>query len=232
VDIADALGYVGTAPIESIAESVAMSNAGEVVLAAAAAWISDSDVVVRCLAWEVYRFVVLNRADLLPNLLDAAPTGLGDSDPDVRRRTVSALGNQWNPATIEITLPMLVDPDAEVRVQAVGALTGALQESPSDAPAIDALIACLDDLEPTVRDWTAFTLGVQLDVDRPDLRDKLVELLGEDEARSDAAAEAAMGLARRQDARAIPAILRHIADPEASPVWREAAEELGIALPD
>jgi len=29
VDIADALGYVGTAPIESIAESVAMSNAGE-----------------------------------------------------------------------------------------------------------------------------------------------------------------------------------------------------------
>jgi hypothetical protein len=49
----------------------------------------------------------------------------------------------------------------------------------------------------SVRDWAAFAVGVQRDVDTPQVRDALFGLLADDE--EDTAGEAAVGLARRAD---------------------------------
>lgn len=76
--------------------------------------------------------------------------------------------------------------------------------------AVEALIELTADSDPEIRDWATFGLGTQLDRDTPTIRTALVERL--DDTDADARAEALRGLARRGDARTIPALLSALGD--------------------
>jgi HEAT repeat protein len=77
-----------------------------------------------------------------------------------------------------------------------------------DDLAIRALIELSTDEDSDVRDWSTFGLGSQVDVDTPALREALANRL--DDPDEDTSAESVEGLARRQDERAVPAIVAWI----------------------
>lgn len=94
--------------------------------------------------------------------------------------------------------------DPQVR-QAVAAKLPLLAGRPVPGAVIETLIRLTRDDSEDVRDWACFALGTQLaDVDAEPLRDALAARLedGDDEARC----EALVGLARRADPRALPAV--------------------------
>ncbi|MEU4553496.1 HEAT repeat domain-containing protein [Micromonospora violae] len=90
-----------------------------------------------------------------------------------------------------------------------------------------ALIGRLADGDATVRDWAAFALGSQLDVDSPQIRAGLRGLLVEsDTDEAYPAAEAALGLARRGDPSAFAAIVDRLTRPNPGSLCLRAAAEL------
>jgi hypothetical protein len=70
---------------------------------------------------------------------------------------------------------------------------------------VAALIALSADPDGDVRDWSTFSLGVQIDRDTADVREALAARL--EDAHGDTSAEAIRGLARRRDERALDAAL-------------------------
>ena len=114
-----------------------------------------------------------------------------------------------------------------MRYQVVTALASFANEPAPDDPIVCALLEALEDGDPDVRDWAAFGLGVQLDVDTPEIRDALFRRLDDPEA--DTAGEAAVGLARRGDPRVFDVITSRLAMDDAGSLWVEAAGELGDA---
>lgn len=117
------------------------------------------------------------------------------------------------------------DADRHIRWKAVGALPLLIEEPTPEHPAVQVLLdACSDD-DPDVRDWAVFGLGVLLDVDSTAVRDALSARLNDEEA--DTAGEAAVGLARRHDARVLPVLLRELTSPDVGNLYVEAAAELG-----
>lgn len=103
-----------------------------------------------------------------------------------------------------------------------------LQDPTPEHPAVQALLDACDDDDPDVRDWAVFGLGVLLDVDSPAVRDALSARLNDEQA--DTAGEAAVGLARRRDARVLPFLLRELTSPDVGNLYVEAAAELGEPL--
>lgn len=77
-----------------------------------------------------------------------------------------------------------------------------------------------------MRDWATFGLGQQCDLDTHEIREALVARLNDPD--DDTRDEAIMGLARRKDARAIPAIERELRASEFGSLVLEAAELFGI----
>ncbi|MBI2388095.1 MAG: HEAT repeat domain-containing protein [Deltaproteobacteria bacterium] len=113
-------------------------------------------------------------------------------------------------AAVDLMLPFVGHPSAEVRRCVVHALLGA-----QDPRAVAALITLSSDDDPEIRDWATFGLGSQLGepgapdfVDGPTLRDALAARL--DDTCDDARAEAIVGLAMRKDPRAVPAIAKEL----------------------
>ncbi|WP_232542668.1 HEAT repeat domain-containing protein [Streptomyces sp. QHH-9511] len=108
--------------------------------------------------------------------------------------------------------------DAEVR-RAVGcALTGMVPAGHPSAAA--ALIRLSRDHDSGVRDWATLALA-EIPEDTPVLRDALVARLGDPDP--DAVAEAARGLAIRQDPRAVEALAAILADGDPEGTARETA---------
>jgi HEAT repeat protein len=120
-------------------------------------------------------------------------------------------------------------PEEEVRFAVAFVLPG-LAGEPPDPTVINALIRLTADDDPDVRDWATFGLGTQLDEDSEAIRDALAQRL--DDPVGDTAGEALLGLARRHDPRALPALLAHLDDNPGNLIV-EAAAELGApeALP-
>jgi HEAT repeat protein len=83
------------------------------------------------------------------------------------------------------------------------------------------LIELSADPDEHVRDWATFGLGTQIDVDDGDVRAALVERLSDPFL--DAREEAAVGLARRRDARAFEPVRELLEADEVSTVTVEAA---------
>jgi len=94
-----------------------------------------------------------------------------------------------------------------------------------DGPVVAALLQALRDPRAGVRDWAAFGLGVQRDVDTPQMRDALYGLLSDPE--EDTAGEAAVGLARRKDPRLLDPLQARLSGTDVGNLWVEAAAELG-----
>ncbi len=192
----------------------------------AVGWCHSDDPVVQATGLDVLGELSQRQPELLDVLLEQAER-LGTSESyDVRWSAVHWVGEHWDPRVATLLLRFVDDEDARIRWQAVVSLphTRDGELTPED-PLVVALLCALRDTDPDVRDWAAFGLGVQLDVDSPEIRDALASLLYDDDEETDTAGEALVGLARRGDPRAIPRLMELLADPRTGNLIVEAAGE-------
>ncbi|MBT2444701.1 HEAT repeat domain-containing protein, partial [Streptomyces sp. ISL-36] len=131
---------------------------------------------------------------------------------------VTALGRIGDPAALDEVVAFAGHADAEVR-RAVGcALTGLV---PAGRPrAVGTLIQLSRDHDSGVRDWATLALA-EVPEDTPVLRDALAARLGDSDP--DTVAEAARGLAIRQDPRAIEGLAAILADGDPEGTARDTA---------
>lgn len=201
------------------------------LLAATSAWCASSDPGVQAVGLDVLGELAAIVPDARELLLAVAESLHRSSDPDVRWAVAVALGSGSDrsagadqPVTTML-VRLIQDPDRDVRVQATYALTLPFDNEPQDGPVVVALLGALNDSDAHIRDWAAFAVGVLRDVDSDVVRDSLWRLLDDPEA--DTAGEAAVGLARRKDARLLEPLSDRLGDPQVGNLWVEAAAELG-----
>ena len=126
-----------------------------------------------------------------------------EKDTGVLRSIFTAFGHLHEPAVIGVAPRFVNHPDRNVRFDVVMALTGHDSEV-----AVGLMIRLTSDDDSDVRDWATFGLGTQLELDTPEIRDALAARL--DDTDEDTRGEAMIGLACRNDQRAIPAILKDL----------------------
>ena len=136
-------------------------------------------------------------ATLLLQMLDC------EEDTGALHSILVALGNLDEPRVISVASRFVNHPDRDVRFGVVMALAGHECEA-----AVDLMIRLTNDADSDVRDWATFGLGTQLELDTPKIRNALVARL--DDPDEDTRGEAMIGLACRNDQRAIPAILNDL----------------------
>ncbi|NGO49229.1 ankyrin repeat domain-containing protein [Streptomyces ureilyticus] len=141
-------------------------------------------------------------------------------DPLTLRSVVAALGQHQDPAALPEILRHARHADTGVRRAVAVALCGLVPAS--HAEGVARLVALSRDVDRDVRNWATTALAV-LDADTPALRDALAALLGDADA--EVVAEAARGLAVRQDSRAIPVLERLLAEERPDSTPRATAEE-------
>ena len=125
---------------------------------------------------------------------------LEDNDPAVVECVVHALGQQQDARTIEALSRAAQHDASNVR----WAVATALEDLIGDERAERVLLSLMKDGDTSVRDRATFAVGSLSDHDTPRIRAALFERLRDDDRC--VANEAALGLARRKDARAIPYI--------------------------
>lgn len=127
-----------------------------------------------------------------------------EANDDVRRELVRGIGKsedgQWAPTLRDYA----ADPSVWVRLVVAQELPGLFRGEELDEPSIATIFALTRDVEPEVRDWATCALGTLCEVDTPEIRDALRARLDDDRVESDAAAEAAVGLAARRDPVVLP----------------------------
>ena len=138
-----------------------------------------------------------------------------------------ALGHLEDSRAVEPLVKFKNHPDAFVRYGVVSGISG--HELPL---AIKTLIELSDDKDSDlVRDWATFGLGVQIDVDTPEIREALWQRLVREnpEENYEIYGEALMGLAQRKDSRIIPFLLKELESDTVGEKTVEAAAEIGDA---
>lgn len=141
-----------------------------------------------------------------------------DADPMVVEAVVHALGQQQNVRTLEVLGRVAVHDAPNVR----WAVATALEDLIGDERAEKLMLGLMRDADTSVRDRATFAIGSLCDHDTPRIRAALFERLRDDER--SVAHEAALGLARRRDARAIPYIAIAVETSDAE--IEEAADEI------
>jgi HEAT repeat protein len=149
-------------------------------------------------------------------------TLLGDPDSSVIEAAVHALSQKQDARTIDALSRVAQHDASNVR----WAVATALEDLIGDERAERVLLTLMRDGDTSVRDRATFAVGSLSDHDTPRIRAALAERL-RDEDRA-VANEAALGLARRHDARAIPYIADAVGSADAE--IEEAADE--ITSPD
>ncbi|MGW0117362.1 ankyrin repeat domain-containing protein [Streptomyces sp. NPDC003327] len=191
---------------------------------------ADEETFVSAAAWCAYRDPL--RRALGARVLGALP-GFGASALPVLRRlaaetvpparepalsVVTALGACGDPAAVPELLAAARHPDAAVRRAVAGALAGIVP--PGHTEALGVLLDLSRDGDARVRDWATLALA-ELPDDTPLVREGLAERLDDDDPET--AAEAARGLAIRQDPRAVDALAAILADADPEGAPRETA---------
>jgi HEAT repeat protein len=148
---------------------------------------------------------------------------LSDAESSVVEAAVHALGQLQDARTVEALARAATHTEANVR----WAVATALEDLIGDERAEKVMLTLMRDSESSVRDRATFAVGSLTDHDTPRIRAALAERLA-DEDRA-VANEAALGLARRHDARAIPYIATALEMSGADEI-EEAADE--ITAPD
>lgn len=146
-------------------------------------------------------------ADIIGQLSAYADEGLrvlesmlDDSDAAVLESVVHALSQKQDARTIDALARLAAHDASNVR----WAVATALEDLIGDERAEKVLLTLMRDGDTSVRDRATFAVGSLSDHDSPRIRAALAERLRDDDAC--VANEAALGLARRRDARAIPYI--------------------------
>lgn len=157
-------------------------------------------------------------AEASPTLIEM----LGDGDEAVIEAAIHALGQRQDAQAIDPLSRVAQHPAPNVR----WAVATALEDLIADERAEKVLLTLMRDDDTSVRDRATFAVGSLSDHDTPRIRAALAERLNDDDR--SVANEAALGLARRRDARAIPylAVTFESADGE----LEEAVDE--ITSPD
>ncbi|MGW6392237.1 ankyrin repeat domain-containing protein [Streptomyces sp. NPDC055103] len=191
---------------------------------------ADEETFVAAAGWCAYRDPL--RRALGARVLGALPGFAASAVPVLRRlakeavprtrepllSTVLALGECGDAAALPELLEAAGHPEAAVRRAAAGALAGIV---PAGNPeALGVLLALSRDGDARVRDWATLALA-ELPDDTPLVREGLAERLGDDDPET--AAEAARGLAIRQDPRAVDALAAILADGDPDGAARETA---------
>ncbi|GAA1365154.1 hypothetical protein GCM10009612_46680 [Streptomyces beijiangensis] len=140
----------------------------------------------------------------LPVLRELARTA---EHPELIQSAVLALGHHGDPAALPEILRHAAHPDRDVRYRVALALHGLVPADHADALA--ALVTLTRDPDDEVRDWATLDLAA-VESDTPQIREALAARL--DDEHPDTAAEAALGLAMRQDPRAVETLVRILAD--------------------
>ncbi len=140
-------------------------------------------------------------------VLSSVGVGLGHISPEPRK--------------VKPLLKLKNHPDPEVRF---GVTRGLCSEE--DPLAIQALIELSSDEDPDVRDWAAFALGTQIDVDTPQIREALFNRVCDLNDERYAPGEGLVGLARRHDERAFELTLKRLEAGSTGTLIFEAAETL------
>jgi HEAT repeat protein len=148
--------------------------------------------------------------------------------PEVLSAIADAFVDLDDPSSVDLLRPYVEHSDASVRKSVVYGLL------PFAHLAIPELVRLSEDESDDVRNWATFGLGSQLGdretadiVDTPEIREALVKRLLDKHAET--RAEAALGLAKRGDVRAIPVVQMEL---EAGSEWdhyEEAAALLGLS---
>ena len=146
-----------------------------------------------------------------------------DADAAVVEAVVHALGQRQDARTIDALARCAAHEASNVRWAVATALEDLIAD---DERAERVLLALMKDADTSVRDRATFAVGSLSDHDTPRIRAALAERLRDDD--KCVAHEAALGLARRRDARAIPYIA--IAVESSDGEIEEAADE--ITSPD
>ncbi|MFF9014156.1 ankyrin repeat domain-containing protein [Streptomyces sp. NPDC014870] len=151
-----------------------------------------------------------------------AALGEGPTTPGAAREpalsVVVALGQYGEEAALPEMLALAAHPDIEVRRALGCALTGPVPAG--DPVAVATLVALSRDHDHGVRDWATLALA-EVPEDTPVLREALVARLADDD--EDVVAEAARGLAMRQDPRAVEVLAAILADGDPDGAARDTA---------
>ncbi|MGW7366217.1 ankyrin repeat domain-containing protein [Streptomyces sp. NPDC054841] len=142
------------------------------------------------------------------------------TEPEVIQSAVLGLGHHGDPAALPEILRHAAHPDREVRYRVALTLGGLVPGGHSEG--IEVLIALSRDGDERVRDWATMALA-GVDADTPEIRTALADRLRDDDA--DTEAEAARGLAMRQDSRAVGALTRILADEDPEGYAYSTAEQ-------
>lgn len=137
------------------------------------------------------------------------------------------LGHHGDPVALPEVLRHARNPERVVRRAVTLALFDLV--SGGHAEGVAALVGLSRDTDAEVRDWATTALAT-LDADTPVLRTALAERL--DDAHPDTVAEAAQGLARRQDPRAVPVLERLLRESEPDGYARSVAVDAAAYVTD
>ncbi|MCX5225575.1 ankyrin repeat domain-containing protein [Streptomyces sp. NBC_00233] len=152
----------------------------------------------------------------IPSAREPGPSPVPAREPVLS--VVTALGECGDPAAVPELLAAAGHPDAAVRRAVAGALAGIVPAGHLEA--LGVLLALSRDGDARVRDWATLALA-ELPDDTPLVREGLAERLGDTDPET--AAEAARGLAIRQDPRAVDALASALADGDPEGAARETA---------
>jgi HEAT repeat protein len=195
--------------------------------------LADADFELRRLVPDVLRYLGGRPQPLLQPTIELFEGMLGRPQPkEVLHSIAMAFVDLSHPSAADLLEPLTRHSDPEVRL---GAVHGLL---PIAQAVVPILVRLSDDEHAEVRNWATFGLSSRLGrpgqdgfVDSDEIRDALLRRL--DDAEEIVRAEAVLGLAKRGDRRALPAVITEL---ERVPEWdhfAEAAELLAdpTALP-
>ncbi|MET7622095.1 ankyrin repeat domain-containing protein [Streptomyces sp. NPDC005408] len=191
---------------------------------AAAAWCASDDPMRQAFAADVLAQLGFGEEGLPPFAARSLPLlrelSREAREPELIQAVVLGLGHHGDPSALPDILRHAGHPDAEVRNQVALSLFGLVPGDHTEG--VGTLITLSRDADPHVRDWATTALA-DLDADTDEIREALAARLTDRDV--DTAAEAARGLAIRQDPRAEATLARILADEDPDGYAREAAAE-------
>ncbi len=205
----------------------AMDASPDTVVESIAAGVASAATVERVGAWTECRARYDGSADetacrAVWHALETAARS--EKSAEVLSPMIRALGALGVGAAAEVVRTHAGSPDAGVRLAVAANLPFLCDGEPSAAIA-DTLIALSRDSDDAVRNWATFGLGAQTDLDTAEVRAALAARL--DDHHRDTRDEALVGLACRNDPRAVPIVRRELECGDVGRLAVHAAELLG-----
>jgi HEAT repeat protein len=192
------------------------------VFDAATQWCSSEDPLMRARAIDVLAQLgktVEHPINSFPDESYSVVTNLLRGERELRplNSAIAALGHLHDGRAVPLIAQFRSHPNAETRF----AVACALGSFPNETLSVEMLLALVADTDAGVRDWATFGLGVLGDCDSAEIREALVQRLGDPD--EDVREEAMVGLAKRRDSRVLTTLLRALEQPTVSDRGIEAA---------